>query len=120
MAIRALARQLLPRGCTAARMVRTLRAPLRYGRDQQHLLPSARKRHVRRVEAPRPTRIRLRGEGESLPHAYEEAEGARGAAAPLLHTGAIPPADARSCAVSAAASLAAQSRSSPGISAAGA
>src|SRR5262245_28295058 len=93
-------------------MARLLRALLRYGRDQQHLLPAAGGGDICRVETPRAARVRLRGQGEPVPHAHEEAEGpARSAAAVLLACEA-PRARLRSRALPAAAALAGERRAS--------
>src|SRR6185503_523726 len=75
VAIQTLARRLLSGGPAANTMVRALRANVRHGGDQQHLLPSARTRDVRRLGAARAAGVRVRREGEPVPDAHEEAEG---------------------------------------------
>ena len=97
--------------CRSA-LVRVLRRPVRHGRDQQHASIGCRRpRPSPRGASGRPGRVRLRGQGEPVPHAHEEAEGSRGAARSLFFSRArqLRP-HARPGAVSAAAALAGQPR----------
>src|SRR5262249_35743496 len=82
LAIPALARRLLPRRPSFRTLARVLRSAIRHRRDQQLVLSAARANSIRVVAALRPTRVRLRSQGEPVSDAYEEVErsgGARGA-----------------------------------------
>src|SRR6476469_2389011 len=105
LAIQALARKLLSGGGAAGTMVRTLRADVRYRRDQQQLLPVARTRDVRLVGASSAARLRVRGEGEPLSDPHEEAEGSGGAAHAAVRQGARPRRASRSGPLSTAAGM---------------
>src|SRR5215216_5749812 len=84
MAVQTLARGLLSGRCAAVALVRPLHPHLRYGRDQQQLLPTPGAGHLREVASAGTAALCLRGQGESLSDAYEEAEGSRTAVVPLL------------------------------------
>src|SRR4051794_10526124 len=84
LAVQALARRLLSRPPATVALVRLLRHAIRHGRDQQHLLPAAGENDVRRVGETCAEGVSLCGQGEPLPDAHEEAEGAGRAAAPAV------------------------------------
>src|SRR5687768_12184698 len=84
VAVQALARRLLPARADGRALVRTLRQPVRYGRDQQHVLPSSRGKDLCLVGPAGASRFSLRGKSEPLSDPHEEAEGSDGAAAALL------------------------------------
>src|SRR5918995_914324 len=110
LAIQALEGGLLPCRPAHRRVVRALRRDVRHRRDQQQLLPAARGAHVPQLAGARPRRVPLRGQGEPVPHAHEEAEGSRGAASAVLRERGTARRDAWSRAVPVAAALAARSR----------
>src|SRR5262245_41769174 len=87
-------------------MARALRRAVRYGRDQQHLLSAARRRHIRRLAPPCAARIPLRGQSEPVPDAHEEAEGSGLPAAAVLLARDSARRNLRSGSVSAAAAMA--------------
>ena len=79
-----LARAPLSGEAAAEALARPLRRALRHRRGEQHLLPAA--LQVRRRDLGRgdPRRLRLRGQGEPLPHPRQAPEGARALPEALL------------------------------------
>src|SRR3954452_21100161 len=67
LGVQALARDLLSRKPAAEALVRALCGGIRHGRDQQQLLPSAERRHVREMAQSGAAGFLLRGQGEPLP-----------------------------------------------------
>ena len=84
---------------------------VRHGRDQQQLLPAAGGADVPALARARACRVPLRGQGEPLSDAHEEAEGSGGTAAAVLRACRAARRDAWARALPAAAALAARSRS---------
>ena len=90
LGIQALARRLLSAGCPAEPLVRALRGDVRHGRDQQYLLSTARRAHLRRVGSTGAGPVPLCREGKPVPHPHEEAEGSGRAARAPVHPDASP------------------------------
>src|SRR6476660_6712430 len=77
MAVQTLARQLLSADASTKSLARLLRAAVRHGRNQQHVLSIARVILVSGMAPAGASPLRVRRQSEPLSHAHEKAEGAR-------------------------------------------
>src|SRR5688572_1220061 len=116
MAVQALAREFLSSRSAATSVARALRNPVRYRRGQQQLLSPARGRCVCRLAGADPSWIPLCRQGEPLSYAYEEVEGSRGAGRASFLPRDGTSRQARSRAVSTAATDVEEPRAAQGLS----
>src|SRR5262249_59247142 len=97
-------------GAAGQGLVRALRPAVRHHRGQQLVLPSAVRGHLQSLGAAGAAGLRVRGKGEPLPDAPEEAQGPRGAAGERAVAGAAPGAAPGAGALPTAAALALRPR----------
>ncbi len=97
MAVRRLARAVLPERAGAAEVARVLLEPLPHGRGEQLLLPPPGARDVRTVAGPDAVGVHRLGQGESVHHPHEAIAGSRrsrshcsGSERPGSATGSVP------------------------------
>ena len=87
LALRPLDRPVLPREAPQGRLARTLRPALRYGRDQQHVLPSAPRADDGELARPGAAGLPVRRQGQPVHHAHQETPQHRRGSGAVLQSG---------------------------------